>query len=64
MEAKACLPARTVGTLRIAPYNNTCPNLSSTQYQNSSNSNAARNVVKGRMLGLNRRGVLGDILIH
>ena len=64
MEAKACLPARTVGTLSIAPYNNTCPSLSSTQYQNSSSSNAASNVVKGRILRENRRGVVGEIFIH
>ena len=64
MEAKACLPANTVGKLNIAPYNSTCPSLSSTQYQNKSSSNAASNAVNGRMVGENKRGVLGAILIH
>jgi hypothetical protein len=64
IEAKARLPARRVGTLKIAPYNSTCPSFSSIQYQNSSSSNAASIVVKGRMVGENRRGVLGVMLIH
>lgn len=64
IEYNACFPANTVGIANIPPYSSTWPNFRSTQYQKSKSSNAARRVVKGRIVGENRRGVLGPTLIH